>query len=148
MYKITSLAERGSCVYLNPSSRHSSHSWQTGGRYCQSAVFLKVPHPHPCVFVLSLEGFLPVGLQSDILPGFENGWIQGEEMSIGYFLSHISQGRGTSLQGRRPAWLLLKAKLCLCPWALVWGDKWTVVIGMERRICPFEESVFFSVTKQ
>lgn len=63
----------GSCVYLHSSSRHSGHSWQTGGRYCQSALFLKLPTPL-CVLCefRGLPATWPAG--GHFLPGCEHSW--------------------------------------------------------------------------
>lgn len=145
MYKITSLAGTGSCVYLNPSSRHSSHSWQTGGRYCQSAVFLKAPTPTLCVFVVSLEGGALASQSAERHSPWPWGQLNSKEkgcpLAASLVISANAEAPLSKARGQHgSSW---RQKLCLRPWALVWGDKRRVDAGMGRRICPFKESVVF-----
>lgn len=105
MYKITDPTKRGSCVYLHTSSRHSGHSWQTGGRYCQSPLFLKLPTPL-CVLCefRGVPATWPAGRHS--LPGCEHSWAPWRK-DVQWLLSQYCWLR----QG--PAWLPQKAEIVL-----------------------------------
>lgn len=138
MYRITGPAERGSCVYLNPSSRHSDHSWQTGDRYCQSALFLKPP-TLLCVFCKF--GGVPASWPAEwhSLPGSEDSWAS-RRRDIQRLLPWYCWPR------QKPAWLLEKARIVLVSTGL--GRKVESGHRCGEKNVSLQRVCLFSLTKQ
>lgn len=138
MYRITDPAERGSCVYLNPSSRHSDHSWQTGDRYCQSALFLKPP-TLLCVFCKF--GGVPASWPAEwhSLPDSEDSWAS-RRRDIQRLLPWYCWPR------QKPAWLLEKARIVLVSTGL--GRKVESGHRCGEKNVSLQRVCLFSLTKQ